>query len=342
MAAADDATAALSNPALLTSLTRFDAFGGLALLGSGRAPLGDDVGRSTALAASGLAGRLSNRWAILAAVVQPRAVQIDVLPVRLSDGSADVGALDARVTDLVLAGAFKPTARLHLGALLVRTGTHLEGDYRHDLADGSTDVNVHATGTSWRVTGGFGLLYEAGRVVTLGVSTLAGVRYPLTRSAESPVLQATLDSGSPFELVRPAVVSAGGTWRPSVRLVVGAQVDYVSYSDVPAALTIGLGARSRDEYRLADALEPHLGAEYSIPLRGLSLQVRAGLQLQAGGRLRFEGDDAAEASAYPGDGSQAVGSLGLSLVSGRGLRLDLAGRLGGERPAFLLGVMTRF
>lgn len=342
VAALDEAESAASNPALLTSLTKLDGFATLSLRGSGSAPLGDAVGRATSLGACGLAGRLSNRWGLGLFAFQPRAARLDVLPLRLSDGSVDSGSLDLRATDLVLAGAFRPTARLHLGAQLVRSSLELSGDYRHELSSGQVDIRVRSAGQAASVTGGFGVLYEASSRVALGFGTQRGLRYEFQRSAESPVLGVVLEERGAYQVVRPSRLQAGARLRLSPRLVLGAQLDFVRYSEVPAALVIGQGARSRDEYRLNDAFEPRLGAEFSIPLRGFSLQMRAGLQGQAGGTLRFLGDEPAEVSAFPGSRYELLGALGLSLVSGRGLRLDLAGAFGGERPALLVGAGARF
>ncbi len=342
VAALDEAESAVANPALLTSLTKLDVFAALSLRGSGQAVLGDGVGRATSLGVSGLAGRLSNRWGLGLLACQPRSARLDVLPVRLADGSVDEGSLDVRTTDLVLAGSFRPTARLHVGAQLVRTALELSGDYRHELAGGQADIRVRSSGRAASVTAGFGVLYEASSRLTLGFSTLRGARYGLTRSAESPLLGVVLDEQGAYEVVRPARLSGGARLRLSARLTLGAQLDFVRYSEVPATLVIGQGARSRDEYRLDDAFEPRLGAEFSMPLRGFSLQVRAGFSGQAGGTLRFGGDEPAEASAFPGGRYELGGAVGVSLVSARGLRFDLAGAFGGERPALLLGAAARF
>jgi hypothetical protein len=341
-AAPDDATSLGANPAVLTSLTRLDVFAGVSAYGSGRAPVGDDVNAATALGASGAAARLSNRWALGIGALQPRAARLEVLPVRLADGSADVGSFELRATDLILAGSFRPTARLHLGAQLVRTGVHASGDYGHDQAVGAADIRVRVVGTATTLTGGFGLLYESGKRWVLGVSTLAGTRYRLERFADSPLLGVTLDAGSAFELVRPSTLSGGALVKLSTRLALGAQLDLVRYSEVPVRLVIGQGARSRDEYQLTDTLEPRCGVELSIPLRGLAVQVRAGIHGQAGGTPRFVGDDEVETSAFPGGHYEWAGAVGVSLVTQRGLRFDLAGRFGGERPAVLAGAAARF
>ncbi len=187
-----------------------------------------------------------------------------------------------------------------------------------------------------------GLMVALASRLTLGFASQSGATYELTRGAESPLLGVTLDPGSRYELRRPSTFTGGAHLRLSPRFAVAAQVDLVRWSEIPARLVIRNGARARDEYELHDALEPRLGAEYSLALRDTSIQVRAGLHAQAPGTLRFTGDDPAEASAFPGSDWNVAGSLGTSVVTAGGLRVDLAGRFGGERPAVLASVGLRF
>lgn len=342
VAVPDDGAGALSNPAVLTTLTRIEVFATGARFGSGSAPVGDSLATATTFGTSGAAGRLSGRWAVALLAQQPRRVRIDVLPIRLADGSADLGSLSVLTTDLAVALSFRATERLHVGASLVRTELRVEGQSRHDLADGTTDLRVHSDSRAGQLGGGFGVFYALGRGLSLGFATQAGTRHALERSADSPLLGVVFDPGSAYELVRPASLAGGVQWRLSPRLALGAQLDLVRYSEVAAALVIAQGARSRDEYRLGDALEPHLGAELSFPLRGLSVQVRAGLHAQAEGQLRFVGDDLAEGSAFVGGRNRVSGAVGASLAFAAGFRLDTGARFGGERPAVLFSVTGRF
>jgi hypothetical protein len=101
------------------------------------------------------------------------------------------------------------------------------------------------------------------------------------------------------------------------------------------------GTFQRGDYALGDALEPRLGAEASFPLRGLSLQARAGLHSQAPGALAYRGLNTAEAAAFPGDDRRLLVSVGSSVVT-RSLRLDVASMFSGDAVRISVGGAIRF
>lgn len=342
VAVPDDAGVIDANPAALGSLSKNDAFAGIAAFGDGSAPVGDDAGSRRALGLSGVALRLGSRWTLGVTAAQTRAVRLSLAGVRLADGSTDTGALDVSVLDLGAGIAWRLRPRVHVGARIVSSRLSLTAAAHHVLASGLEDLLLESDGSSTRVGGGVGVMYDVTSKVTFGFASQAGMGYPLARSAQSPLLGVVLDPGSRYGLRRPSAFAAGLHVRLSPRFAAAAQLDYVRWSEIPDGLVIANGARSRDEYRLDDALEPRLGGEFSIALRRTSIQVRAGLHAQAPGTLRFAGEDAAEGSAFPGSDWNVAGSVGASIVTAAGLRLDLAGRFGGERPAFLATAGVRF
>ncbi len=342
VASLDEASAGELNPALLTSLTKNQAYAGGLAFGAGQTGVGDRLDSRLSLGTCGAAVRVSRRLVLGLEVSEPRALRLELAPVRLPDGSADDGWLEVRGFDLRAAAAFRVTPRLHLGARLVSSRLSLEAEARHDPATGPSDLTLQALGRTTALGGGLGMLYEAGAGLSLALASDLGLAWRFSRRAQNPLLGVVLDPGSDFEIRRPSVLRAGLRLAVSRRLGLAAQVDLVRMSEVSAGLVIAQGARSRDEYRLADALEPRLGAEVSIPLRRLSVQVRGGLHLQAPGQLRFEGPDPLEAAAFQGSQWSLTGALGASLVTEGGLRVDLAGQLGGERPLFLVGAGLRF
>jgi hypothetical protein len=342
VAVPEDAGAAEVNAAVLGSLTKGEAFVGFGAFGDGSAPVGDDVGSRRVLGLSGVALRLSPRWTLGASAGHARAARLSLAALRLADGSTDSGELDASAFDVKLAAAWRLRPRLYLGAHVASSRLRLRLRGRHELAEGGEDLLVRGDAESTRVTAGVGVLLALASRLTLGFASQSGATYELTRSSESPLLGVPLDPGSRYELRRPSTFTGGAHLRLSPRFALAAQVDLVRWSEVPARLVIANGARARDEYELHDALEPRLGAEYSLALRDTSIQVRVGLHAQAPGALRFVGDDPAEASAFPGADWNLAGSLGTSVVTAGGLRVDLAGRFGGERPAFLATAGVRF
>ncbi len=342
VAVPEDATVSDVNPATLGSLSKGEAFAGLVAFGDGSAPVGDDIGSRRALGLSGVALRVSARLTLGLALCRPRAARVSLAAVRLADGSTDTGELDVAALDLAVGAAWRVRSGLHVGARLARSRVRLRADARHDLPSGIGDLHVRADGEATRVSGGVGLLLTLSPKLGLGLASHTGAAHPMRRTAESPLLGVVLDPGSAFELRRPGTLSLGAHLRLSPRLALGAQLDHVRWSELADGLVISNGARSRDEYRLRSALEPRLGAELSTALLRTSIQVRAGLHAQSPGTLRFTGDERVETSAFPGSDWNLAGSFGASLVTSAGLRLDLALRLGGERPAFLATTGWRF
>ncbi len=342
VAAPDDATTAQINPALLGTLTKTEVVVGAWATGTGRAPLGDEVRARTALGLTGVALRVSPRWSLALLAAQPRAVEYTLVPVRLSDGSTDSGRLAARQLEVGVAAAVRASPRLLLGARAFSTRLALDGALRQAPAVGPASLVVDSAGTSTRPGLVLGLAYEATAKLTLGLASATGSAYTFTRTASSPLLGVPLDPGSAYQVRKPGVLSGGLHVRLSPRFALAAQVDFVRWSEIPAGLVIVRGARARDEYRLPDAFEPRAGAEFSIPLRRTAIQVRAGLHVQSPGTLRFEGDDTIEVESFPGSDWKPAGAVGVSVVTARGWRVDLAGRFGGERPAALMGFAARF
>lgn len=338
---ADDPLAADANPAVLSTLSKSAAFGDLLAFDRGRAPLGDEVAARRALGLSGLALRVSTRLTLGVTVAQARAARFELAPVRLADGSTDSGELDVRVFDVALSAAWRLRPSLQVGARVVSSRASLSAATRHDPAVGPTELVVTSDGRTTRVGLGVGVLYAVTSRLTLGVASRTGIAYPFTRRADSPLLDERLDAGSGYTLRRPSSLSAGAHLRLSPRFAVAAQADLVRRSEIPAGLVIANGARARDEYRLDDALEPRLGGEFSLPLRRVSLQLRAGVHAQAPGTLRFVGDDPVERSTFPGDDWAWSAAMGVSVVTAR-LHVDVAASLGGERPRFLAGAGVRF
>ncbi len=341
VAVPDDPSAAETNPAAMGSLTKAEAFVALTAFGDGSAPVGDDVDARRALGFSGVALRVSPRWTLGLSATQARAVRLSLAALRLADGSSDTGELSASTLDLRLSAAWRLRPRVHVGAQLTSSRLSLAFAGRHLLPAGENDLLLDGSARSTRLSAGLGLQVALGARLTLGFASQAGATYELSRHSTSPLLGVTLDPGSRYDLRRPSTFAGGLHLRVSPRFACAAQLDYVRWSEMPARLVIANGARARDEYRLADAVEPRLGGEFSLALRSAAIQLRAGLHAQSPGTLRFTGDDPAERSSFPGAEWNVAGALGASLVTPT-LRADLAGRFGGERPAFLASLGVRF
>ena len=281
----DDSVAAEANPAALTTLSRNELTGSLLHRGSGRSALGDTLAAHTGLGFGALAGRLSPRWAIGAFASEPQAVRIELSGSPLSDGTRDVGNLSGVVVQRGVSVAFRVNPRVHVGARISANHLDLAGEYLRAAESGEPRLHVQTEGDSTRVATRLGLLLELTRRLRLGLTRESGARWPVQRTASSPVLGETLDAGSREEVRQPSVVSGGLSYRASPKLLLSGQLDYVRYGDWTPAQVVRAGGYAQTRFEVF-AWESRLGVEVSLPLSAVSVQLRAGLHSVGSGALR--------------------------------------------------------
>ncbi len=361
VAVADDASGQESNPAAPASLEKTHLLATLRSRRAGQGALGDALLAGTGPGFLGFGGRLTSRWAVGAYLAEPQAARIEIGGTA-GDGFRDAGTLDGTLSEAGLGVGFRLSRRLHVGARLALSRLQLDAEYRR-LAGADALLRVETEGDQRRATASFGLLYQASPKLRLGLARLAGARFELRRRAESPAFSALLDPGSADTVRSPSVVAAGLAYRPSPRLMLSGQADYVRYGELDAPLKGG--GYSRALYDLT-RWEGRLGAELSLPFESVSLQLRAGWSgrletgVLAGSATAAVGAPAAPVLApsreaalaqltalrqpEPGtdDRSPARVTLGASLAFMSGLGMDAAFLLGGERRELLLGMTLRF
>jgi hypothetical protein len=372
-AVADDVASVEANPGALTTLSKVELGATLLRRSAGRTAVGDALAARTGVGFAALAGPLTERWAVGVYLVEPHAVRIDLAPLPRSGGGTDQGFLEGTVRDWGVAAAWRLMSRLHLGARATATRLTLAGEYRDQPEAGPARLQVGTSGEATRVTGSLGALFEAGRHVVIGLMRRIGTRWPVMRTAESPAYEATVDPGSRYDLRQPSVLSGGIALRPSAKLTLIGQLDYVRYGELSSDLLPGGYARQR--YDLF-AWEPRAAVELSVPLSGAALQVRAGIHGRSAAGLRETTTAAAPTRAptpmpsptpetgapagpdarvfllqqatalrepLPADDQRgATAALGASLATTHGFRFDVAVRLGGERTVVLVGGSLRF
>jgi hypothetical protein len=252
----------------------------------------------------------------------------------------DQGFLETRVTQGGLGLSWRMAGGLHAGATLGLNRLSLDGEYSRDAPSGRTDLRVGTSGEVTHLGAQLGLLYATGRL-RLGLVHERGTDWSAERTAINPALGVVLDPGSRYLVRRPGAWSLAACLRPSLRLLLAAQLDRVRYQEIASVLVIGQGAHSRSDYLLTDAWEPRVGLEASFPQPRFSLQVRGGVHWMAAGSLRYVGPDAGEQMAFVGSERQARIALGGSLVTARWFRFDLTARVGGRPRDVLAGIAVR-
>ena len=342
-AGAEDSSAAVHNPAGLAGLTKSEASASLLGRRAGEGPLGDALVSRTGIGFAGLAARIGGRWVVAGTLseTQARRTRLNEA-LELPDGVPETGELEAVVTEVGLAAAWRLTPRVHVGARVSRSRLSLDGEYNREPPGGPVELRVSTTDDVSATGAAFGLAAEPARRVKLAVSATPGLRWRVTRTAVSPLLGAVLDPGSGYDLSRPSMISTGVSVEPSLKLRLTAQLDRVGYGEIQSSLVIGQGEHRRDDYALEDAWEPRVGVELSLPRRASSIQLRGGLHWQAAGALRYRGTDPLEAATFVGDERSLAAGVGASLVTAKWLRIDLAARFAHERNVFAAGLAGRF
>lgn len=261
----------------------------------------------------------------------------------------EAGPLTASVREIGLTSAFEPVRGVRLGVTASWARLRVDGD-PFPLA-GSPDSSVSLAGDSTKLRWTLGALVDLTRrrglsvpSLRLGFAVQPGLDWAVDRSASAP--DAVPETTS-VELRRPTLVSAGLAWRSSARWTVAAEADLIRYSEVLDTLTANVGSETSDAFQLGDAVEPRLGLEFAAPLScGCgSVRVRGGVRGRSPGSLRYSGEDAALAVAFPGASWRAVFTLGASLVGeyfGRAIRLDLDSTDLLEGPRLSVGATMRF
>lgn len=342
LVAVDDTAAVRANPAAPSDLAKTEVVAAAQWQRAGVSALGDPLLARASLGFAGVTTQVGARGRLVAYAAETQGTRFRLQPTALPDGLTDTGSLEASVSELGLSASLRLPGGLSVGGRVAAARLSLDGSYSRDPAAGPTDLRVESRGSSTRPATSWGASWKPASWIRVGVSSRNGVGWRLERKATSPVMGTVLDPGSPYEVRRPAVLSLGFALQPSLKLLVAAQGDYVRYDEVQSALVIGQGAHSRSAYEHKDGWEGRLGAELSLPRRQASLQLRAGVHWRAPGGPRFTGLDETERATFPGSSRSLRGTTGLSIVTPRWLRLDVAASFAGEQTQVMAGLAARF
>ena len=212
---------------------------------------------------------------------------------------------------------------------------------RTELVDGS-DIGV-----------GFnvGALSHPSKELSLGAVYRRGPRYNVRGTVESgpgffPLLFTRLIYD--FSLKVPDVYGVGAAFRPLDRLTIAADAVRIQYSQLVDGFQLVFGTlptspnlRPRD-YKLDDATEFHVGAEYIMFLRNVPVAARAGFFTDPDHRIRYRGPDVAYRLLFPGGRDQYHGTAGLGFVPFPGVQFDFAANISSQIREFSISTVFRF
>lgn len=331
---ADDATAAVSNPAGVTNLSRPEIsaegrhwnYRTEYLNGGGprgTAPYAyarsDDSANGLSFASFVFPGK---NWAV-AAYYHELAHFVTNIPktqgALLPGGyqaNPIVGRADLRITNFGGSLAFRlgDTVSLGAGAAASRYSQKTK-DTRYDPNHPTSVISYdEATGEQTKVTFNAGLLWKPSRIVSVGAIYRYGPKFDLSYGVFEP------DRTTPFTGTAPCRVSssttcavlrvpnafgAGVSVHPTDLLTLSVDYDRVQYSQLTDKFTdillVGTSADLSKYYKAKNADEIHFGIQYTIPIGTGALALRAGLWRDPAHGIQYTGptnDSDAAVAAY--------------------------------------------
>jgi hypothetical protein len=341
VAVADDASAALLNPAGLADHARTEVMGTMIHRRSGTLASGDTLSPATGPGLVGGTLAIGSRFAVGAHWGEPHDTHLTLVMRPLPNSTFDLGFLDAQMRSLAFAAGYAPTRRLRVGAGLVVGRLELQGQNSVFRVRGDELTTIDASGSETALRGVFGALYDVTDSLRVGLSARTGATWDVARTAYSPAEGRTVDHGSLYRHRAPAAYSAAAALRVpgSVRLT--AQVDLVRHSQILESLDVRRGLQPSD-YVLDDGIDGRLGLEWAHAFPALTLQLRAGVANEAPATIAYDGQDATERSTFEGSPRRWRAGGGGSVLLKSGLSLDAAALFGGDRTLLLAGARYRF
>jgi long-subunit fatty acid transport protein len=199
-------------------------------------------------------------------------------------------------------------------------------------------------GTDMGIGLNVGALWRPVKDLAFGVVYRRGPRYDMTFEE---VDQFGLVTKTPFSLKVPDVTAAGVSYRFFERLTVAFEASYIEYSQLVDDFKIIIGNVSRKRYRVDDAVELHIGAEYIFFVKEIPLAARAGFYTNPDHKVRYigtprNGDEVAEGLIYRKGEDRYHVTAGLGIVPFPGVQLDFAGNFSEEVREFSVSTVFRF
>lgn len=259
-------------------------------------------------------------------------------------GGTQDGFLDSSVREVGLGFGVEPFRGVKLGGTVAWSLLSMEGLLREGDADEASTVTADSGHV--RLTAGLLLNLVGGETRSFPTLRL-GLSYQPGFDWSADVADG--DTGEPAvktAIRRPSLISAGLAWRTTDRWSFSAQGDFIRYHEIVDALRRNVGAGA-DGFRLPDAVEPRLGAEFAAPLWcGCGVvKGRGGLHYRSPGTLQYQGSDPVAGAAFAPGRWRTVATLGFSFLTehfGNALRLDLDAKDLFEGPDISFGIAWRF
>jgi long-subunit fatty acid transport protein len=223
------------------------------------------------------------------------------------------------------------------------------GGARFNLPADFSSSNVRATSTVEGTDVGYGYnvgaLWKPLRDLAIGAVYRRGPRFDMQQRLEGgPVLEPSNPDIFDFTLKVPDVYGVGASYRLFDRLTLALDVVRIEYSQLMKKFQIVFAQRTRrsEEYKLDDATEVHLGAEYVFFVREMPFAARVGFYTDPDHKIRFTGSDPASRAIFPGGKDRYHVTAGIGVVPVPGFQLDFAGNWSESVKELVLSTVFRF
>lgn len=199
-------------------------------------------------------------------------------------------------------------------------------------------------GTDLGVGFNVGALWHPVRDLGVGIVYRRGPRYDMHQTINVVGGPSTVFD---FGFKVPDVAAAGISYRFFERLTLAFEASYIQYSQLVKGFQVPLADSNATKYKIDDALELHLGAEYIFFVKDIPLAARAGFYTNPDHKIRYTGgqhdaSEAAERLLYAGGKDRYHGTVGLGIVPFSGFQIDFAGNYSKDIREFSVSTVFRF
>ena len=199
-------------------------------------------------------------------------------------------------------------------------------------------------GTDLGIGFNVGALWHPTKDMGVGIVYRRGPRYD--------VQQTLTVTGGPSAVVDlgfkvPDVAAAGISYRFFERLTVAFEATFIQYSQLVEHFQVPLADSFATKYKLDDAIELHLGAEYIFFVKDIPFAARGGFFTNPDHKIKYKGgarnaSEAAEGLLYAGGKDRYHGTAGLGVVPFPGFQLDFASNYSKDVLEFSVSTVFRF
>ncbi len=194
-----------------------------------------------------------------------------------------------------------------------------------------------------------GLVYRYGPEfdTTMSIIETENTTIPIAGGGGTTVtIPQTKIKNLPNHMKVPDIYGVGLSWRPVASLTIAADYNRIKYSQLAQELVVlpshaGAGATA-GQFQIDDADEYHAGAEYVLDLGGFPLALRAGYYFRPDHRFYYTGNDQNIKGMYhPGD-DENIYSAGFGMVIGEKVQLDAAAQIGDFTEEYTVSMVYRY